>query len=203
METSPRLLWPPLQPAVPNPFTPLSVQTARPALFRLRASDGTKEISKWVSLSPVKSGRSSSRKRGWVLGGRGSNEVAVFPETVIFIKRPLASNRYLLILRSEMYEKADRFVPLSFLKGVGSREDTHPVLPGAQQVMEGPGSPQRSLREGDNCPWFCMSFGVSSAPRCCKWLLKNCKQLPHAHRDHLIDTGFSTKNRNSFLFSLW
>lgn len=40
-----------------------------------------------------------------------------------------------------MYEKADRFVPLSFLKGVGSREDTHPVLPGAQQVMEGPGSP--------------------------------------------------------------
>lgn len=53
-----------------------------------------------------------------------------------------------------MYEKADRFVPLSFFKGVGGQKDTHPVLPGAQQVMEGPGSPRRSLREGDNCRWF-------------------------------------------------
>lgn len=100
-----------------------------------------------------------------------------------------------------MYEKADRFVPLSFLKGVGGQEDTHPVLPGAQQVMEGPGSPWVSEGGGQLFLVLYEFWSVLSS-QMLQMAPEKLQTASPRHRDHLIDTGFSAKTRNSFLFSL-
>lgn len=48
--------------------------------------------------------------------GLGSNEVVGFPDSVIFTKCLLASNKHELILRSEMYKKPDCVIPLVLLQ---------------------------------------------------------------------------------------
>lgn len=158
-----------------------------------------------MGLSPLLKPPRALQEREGGCWGQGSNGVVGFPETAIFssnynlYQMPVGLQQVWIDFEDWNIQETWPFHPRFYWRC--GRSARYPVLLKAHQITKGPEHPAKRFRpdsigaeshwrsrsQGANCPWFCMSFGVSATSRLCKIAPENCKQLPHTHRDHLME----------------